>query len=90
MVYEHLMCDAFKCKRGSYPFVNADCYDGIMKHTAETVAYIETALIVLAGNEPSKREKIQKYICMIGDADNRNAELADTVLCGIYNDGIVY
>lgn len=88
MVYEHLMCDAFGCGRFDYHFVKADSYDGINNHVAKTLAYIESALIVLSMKKVSMKEKIQKYISMV-ELEKPSEELADRIMIGIHEDNIV-
>lgn len=90
LIYEHLMCDAFKCKRGDYPFADANHYDNVMNHVDKTSAYIETALIVLSDKMSAQKEEIAKQIKRIEDATTPTPELLDEVLSDLYKSGIAF
>lgn len=90
LIYEHLMSDAFNCKRGDYPFADANHYDNVMNHVDKTAAYIETALIVLSDKMSAKKEEIAKQIKRIEDATTPTPELLDEVLSDLYKSGIAF
>lgn len=80
LVFEHLMCDAFKCSRAGYFFANADHFDNADKHLEETFAVIACALIIK--RQEDKQVIIDELINRITEVRN-NGEYSFELLCDI-------
>ncbi len=87
LLYEHLMCDAFKCSRCDYDFVNADCYTNVLDHVNETAAYIKCAIISLSlTGEISEEIKTECLAMMDSDI---SADILDDILNRLYNQKVI-
>lgn len=88
ITYEHLMKEAFKCKRAEFSFVNADYQRGASKHEKEYALYVKCALIVILKNSENHQED---YLAAIELLDNEpTAATADSVIRTLSSKGIIF
>ena len=89
MIYEHLMRDAFNCKRFEYPFVNADYFDGAERnHPAEYPIYVKCALIILLKKGNQHEDELKQAIRLI--EENPSVENTDSILIDLSEKNILF
>ncbi len=90
--FEHLMCDAFECKRAEYPFANADHYDNAKNHIEETRAFLLCGLINLKKKKTlHQKEIIEQQIKDLIDIPrtNFNYETLQNIMSELFKKNIV-
>ena len=89
LIYEHLMCEAFKCERFDYSFVNADFCDGAeSNHSIEYPIYVKCALIILLKNGNRHEDELVNAIKLI--EDNPTVDITHGILFDLSKKNIFF
>ena len=88
LLFEHLMCTAFDCKRWDFSFVNADYFNS-MGRDAEVKTVVVCALLALSHKRPDAKEQLREWAKSFDNMDSLDWDYLNEILEKLYEAKLV-